>query len=845
MKRLVQLAIAGTALSGFSSVVCAQSAPQSPTQPAASSGDVLAEVVVTARRKEESLQDVPQAVTPITAGEIARLNILEFIDIGEFAAGLTVGGGKISMRGVTYTTSAATFAPTTATYLNDAPTVPSTLSTVLFDIGQIEVLRGPQGTLHGIATPSGAITLTTRRPDLDQFGATAGATLATLHENNLQGAVNLPLITDKLAVRIAAVQEYNDANNIGGLNSSSSGVRSINNPISPFQRTDAGRITVRFEPTSDISADLMYQHIYSRTLDFPSAVFGSGSPGGVNPNAPAGYNGPVIGEYANLAVANSPTVGDTFNDNLTGQLNWDFAGQRLSYVGSWQRYTTDEQFADGDQGNTIPGASIRGSTVDSEDTVDTDELRIASVERIAGIFDYVAGAFHERDGVTTVGDNGAAAFLPGAFGPPSALPPDPVAPNTRYELDSIIDSPRTIKETSIFGNLTAHVGEKLEISAGTSHIFSSAQSYVAVTTTPSFAAVALPAAFCAAAHGQYGVTYPGICDVPVPSQAGLTPINYDPKGKPWIYDGSISYHFEEDLMAYVSTGSSWRQGPVTIGIENANQNPVLNALTFHAPETSKSYEAGVKWSFLDRRGRLNVDYFHQTFNNLVYTSPYAIYYLAYTGAPNPTVSTYPGFVSSVPAKVDGFDIDFAGQLTRHWTVTGNLTWADSRLSNASIPCNSGAFNGSPDTIVPTVASFLAAGKDIALCKSSSSASTAPKWNANLQSEYDLPVVRNLDAFLRGILNYQPSNPYLNQNYVVPSYALLNMYLGVRDPSQKWEVSLFAKNLTDTYKVVTVGSSPVIAPAGLSTVFGGTGYSTVSYTPRRQFGITVRYSFGSG
>jgi iron complex outermembrane receptor protein len=843
MKRLIHLALAGSILSGFSSVSSAQTAPQ--PGPAASSDEFLTEVVVTARRREESLQDVPEAITPITSAEIERLNILEFNDIGEVAAGLTVGGGNISMRGVTYTTAAATFAPTTATYLNDAPTLPVVLSTALFDIGQIEVLRGPQGTLHGIATPSGAITLTTRKPDLDSFGVTAQATLATLHENNLQAAVNLPLITDKLAVRIAAAQEYNDANNIGGLNSTSSGVRSINDPVAPFQRTDAGRITVRFQPTDSISGELMYQNIETRALDFTSAVFGNGSPGGINPNAPAGYNGPVIGEYANLAVSAGPTIGDTFNDNLSGQLNWDFAGQRLSYVGSWQKYVTDEQYAEGDQGNTIPGYAVRGSTIDSADTVDTDELRIASVDRIAGLFDYVGGVFHERDSVITNGNNGAADFLPGSFGPPSALPPEPVAPNTRYELDSLIDSPRTIKETSIFGNLTAHVTDKLEISAGTRHIFSSVQSFTGVTTTPAFAAVALPANFCALAHGQYAATYPGVCDVPVAAQQGIAPVNYDPKGKPWIYDASISYHFNQDLMAYVSTGSSWRQGPITIGIENASNNPALTALTDHPPETSKSYEAGVKWSFPNHRGRLNVDYFHQTFNNLIYTSPYAIYYLAYTGAPNPTVSTYPSFVSSVPAKVDGFDIDVTGELTRHWTASGNLTWADSRLSGASIPCNSGAFNGVPDSIVPTVASFKAAGQVVAFCNSNTSASSAPKWNANIQSEYDLPVVNSVDAFLRGLLNYQPSNPFLNQTYVVPSYALLNMYLGVRDPSQKWEVSLFAKNLTDTNKVVTLGSSPVIAPAGLSTVFGGSGYTTVSYTPRRQFGINLRYSFGSG
>jgi len=844
MKRLIHIALATASLFVFSSMASAQTAPESVPRPAAAD-DMLTEVIVTARRKEESLQDVPAAVTPITAGEIDKLNILQFSDISEVAAGFESSGGNLSLRGVTFTTVSATFQPTVATYLNDAPVQAAELTSALFDIGQIEVLRGPQGTLHGISSPSGAVTVTPRRPDLNDFGATAEATLATLHENNLQGAINLPLITDKLAVRLAAVQDYNDANNTVGLNGSSSGTRSINYADAPFQRTDAGRVSVRFEPTDSISADVMFQHIEVRTLDFDSAVFGSGSPGGINPNAPAGYNGPVIGEYANLAVSAGPNIGDTFTDNLTENVNWDFAGQRLSYVGSWQRYTTDEQFGQGDQGNTIPGYAIRGSTEDSSETVDTAELRIASQERIAGLFDYVAGIFHEHSGVITAGDNGAADFLSGAFGPPSALPPSPVFPNTRYELDSLVDTTQAIKETSFFGNLTAHLGDRLEISAGTRRIFSSVQSFVGVVTTPSFDAVALPAAFCTAAHGQYGATYPGICDVPVPSRQGLTPINYNPKGDPWIYDFSISYHFNKDLMAYASTGSSWRQGPVTIGIENASNNPVLNGLTDHPPETSKSYEVGLKWSFLDNRGRLNVDYFHQSFSNLVYTSPFAIYYLAYTGAPAPTVSTYGSFVSSVPATVDGFDIDYAQQLTRHWSVSGNLTWADSRLSDASIPCNSGAFNGVPDTIVPTVASFLAAGQVVALCKSSTSASTAPKWNANLQSEYDWPVVSRVDAFLRGLLNYQASNPNMNQDYVVPSYALLNLYLGIRDPSQKWEVSLFAKNVTDTFKVVTLGATPVIAPAGLSTVFGGSGYTAVSYTPPRQFGINLRYSFGSG
>jgi iron complex outermembrane receptor protein len=551
----------------------------------------------------------------------------------------------------------------------------------------------------------------------------------------------------------------------------------------------------------------------------------------------------VIDKYANLAVAAGPNLGDTFSDNATGQVDWNIGSERLSYVGSWQRYVADPQLSEGDPTNAIPGYEVQGSKFPNRDTIDTHELRIASVERVLGLFDYVAGIFHERDSTSVKGDNGLAAFLPGAFGPPGTIP-SPVAPNTRYQLDTIIDSPRTNRETSFFGNLTTYLGDKWEVSAGGRHIWSRVDSTTAITTTPAYTALALPAAACAAAHGQFGATYPGICDVPVPARNAITPVNYDPRATPWIYEASVSYHITPDLMAYAQTASSWRQGPITIGISNATGSPVLNSLINHTPEKSKSYEVGLKYSFLDHRGRLNVDYFHQTFDGLIYSTPYAVYYLAYSGAPNPTVSTYPNFVSNVPASIDGIDIDFAAEVTRHWTVGGNLSWADTRLSNASVPCNDGNFDGVPDTIVPTIAAFQAAGKLISLCKSSAAASTAPRWNANLQSEYVLPAGGFADAFLRGLFNYQPSNPNLNQGYVVPSYGLLNLYAGLRGRRQQWELTLFAKNITGTDKVVTQGSSFVLAPGGLAAIFGPSGYTQVSYTPRRQYGVSIRYAFGS-
>jgi iron complex outermembrane receptor protein len=278
-----------------------------------------------------------------------------------------------------------------------------------------------------------------------------------------------------------------------------------------------------------------------------------------------------------------------------------------------------------------------------------------------------------------------------------------------------------------------------------------------------------------------------------------------------------------------------------VGINNATNDTTLHDLTFLDPEKSQAYEVGVKWSVLDRRGRLSIDYYHQKYDGLIYTVPQAVPYLSYTGAPNPTISTYP-FSVNAPAKVDGVDLEVALDVTRQWTASANVAWAYGRLSNASVPCNDGNFDGVPDTVVPTVAGFQANHTLVARCLSNAASSTAPRWNSRLQSEYRLPVTNAVDAFIRGLISYEPKNPNASQSYVVPAYALANLYVGVRDSNRRWDLTFYGKNITDTRKALGIGQ--INPPAGLRTVFGDTGYSTVSLTPRREFGFFLRYAFGS-
>ena len=283
------------------------------------------EIVVAARRKEESLQDVPEFVNVVTTEAVEKLKLTQFTELQSVVPGLTLaqdGSGtqtSTSLRGVTFD-ARSTAPPTVAMYLNDAPVQSLFLFDSLFDIGQIEVLRGPQGTTRGVSAPSGAITVTTRRPDVAEVGGYAQGQVTDRHGYNLQGAVNVPVIQDVLAVRVAGVGDWTEAN----------GVRSIHNSERPEQRTLAGRFSVLFNPEPDLSVQLSYTHIDKRQHAFEQ-VSGPGQGTPVNPAIRAGERRSVQDEISDVRVN---------LDVVTARVELPVLGHRLTYVGSYQEART-------------------------------------------------------------------------------------------------------------------------------------------------------------------------------------------------------------------------------------------------------------------------------------------------------------------------------------------------------------------------------------------------------------------------------------------------------------------------------------------------------------------------
>lgn len=203
-------------------------------------------------------------------------------------------------------------------------------------------------------------------------------------------------------------------------------VRSVNNGVRPFKKTEAVRASLRFEPTASLSAQLMYQYMQAKTRSFPQ-VTGTGAPGpgSGNPLAPfltdlscippapcilfpmappAGYNGPVIDAEDRLAVGEGPARAHQRFHLFTANVDWRFAGQKLSYVGGWQQHRPDT-FLPQDPFNLFTGEFY--SNVGSNKKESSHEIRLASEERILGRFDYTVGLyfsdFHSKvDGVQSI-----------------------------------------------------------------------------------------------------------------------------------------------------------------------------------------------------------------------------------------------------------------------------------------------------------------------------------------------------------------------------------------------------------------------------------------------------------
>ena len=188
---------------------------QEPAGPS-TSGRVIEEVVVQARKVEESQQDVPVAITTHTAESLEIHSVEQLSDIGGLTPGLSLSAGvgqsstlNVAIRGQSEVESQLVLDPAVGVYVDGVYLGRSqALGVNLYDLAQVEVLKGPQGTLFGRNTTGGALLITTADPD-EEFGGKVKTTLGNYNRQNLQAAVSIPLSED-MGLRLAANVQRRD-----------------------------------------------------------------------------------------------------------------------------------------------------------------------------------------------------------------------------------------------------------------------------------------------------------------------------------------------------------------------------------------------------------------------------------------------------------------------------------------------------------------------------------------------------------------------------------------------------------------------------------------------------------
>jgi iron complex outermembrane receptor protein len=260
--KLIVALLATTAIAGLTH---APRAVAQTDQPTASAGNGLEEIVVTARRREERVQSVPIAITAFSQADIEKKQIHEIHDLAQNVPSLSIAASQSDSNGLYSGQLRLRGLPGTEIYFNDVPIGNADIQPgtgishglsegFLFDLADIEIVKGPQGTLFGKNSVGGLISIKPKKPT-DDYEGYLKVTLGNYSDKEVEGAVNIPIVQDKLLVRIAGQMQQRDG---------------YTHDVSNGQDRDnknfyAWRASVTLRPTDDIENNFVYDGYWQDT----------------------------------------------------------------------------------------------------------------------------------------------------------------------------------------------------------------------------------------------------------------------------------------------------------------------------------------------------------------------------------------------------------------------------------------------------------------------------------------------------------------------------------------------------------------------------------------------------
>jgi len=589
------------------------------------------EIVVTALRRESTVQSTPLAITALTGQNLTNAGVTDVTDYAKMVPSLRIqdngpGQRRVSLRGIL-----AAGEPTVGTYYDETPVAGSvgvssdaggrTPDFSLFDVDRVEVLRGPQGTLYGASSMSGAIRVIFAKPKNDYEGAvegTIGGVKGGGLTYNLNGMVNVPIAHDVLAARLVLYRRDSD----GYVDNSFLGRKNVNK-----YKTDGGRLLLRFTPTSDLTVDA------SALIESTDAVSYAWNP--------------QVGERTSAAQAILPYTDDSQIYNVTAR--WNLGPVALTGVTSYQHrkssYAADDSYyiltyrtekgcanyLNGGGACTPSQLSGYYGYIDSfgpqaiyypgKTTDWTHELRLNSEGN--GNFSWTVGAFAEERKNNVLSEEARVDPATGNIIMPVELS------FRRYIIDEY-------KQIAGFGEASYKLTSRLTLTGG-------------------------------ARYYHYSKSITGATDIPWDLIGGtLKPrTTVRTKENGWLFKFNADYQLTRDVMFYAQAAQGLRPG-------GANQVIGLpDALTPYQSDKLWNYEVGAKTAFFDRHLYVNGALYQIDWKNMQVSGR--------------TLNNAYSFISNAgAARIRGAEIEITARPLQGLQLTVNGNYLDAKLTEDQI-----------------------------------------------------------------------------------------------------------------------------------------------------------------
>ena len=773
-------------------------------QDAEAAADVAEErvIIVQARRQNETLQEVPVTVTAIGGETLQRYNIDQVADITSRVPTLNVqvggsgSGGQLSLRGVGSSNISAAFDSAVAFEYDGV--VVSTMRLVqagFFDVEQIDVLRGPQSLYFGKSATAGVLSLRSANPTSDWEVGMRGSYEFEEKGYLLSGFISGP-VTDTLGIRVAA--QFNDIEEFQILQAGTPAVNQERG-LTDF----IGRVTLDWNPLDRFRANLKLQYTKNENDGaIGTAEINCGANGradsvfllGGGVQIPAGYNcdtndqryflPDAAQQLATGVPGNSPAAGrngvpfgetEVWFGRLQFELDVSDALSLTSVTGflnmdaiDFDSYSYGGVFP-GPNGTILPGGAGGSDPINKLEQY-TQELRLTS--DFDGAFNFMLGGFYEDRTFTF--DTAQQGVNISFVGADSARPlvGGGIAPGTGFTYDWDKTHITKTEALSFFGSVMFDITDKLELSGG-----------VRWTDEKKVQTISVPYVHNSLAYIPAG----GGLFRPSPAflQSGFYsgPINFqDDNISPEV---TLRYQATDDLNFFASYKTGFKSGGIdnsalpSNSLSQAAASGDFSSLIF-ASEEAEGGEIGFKSQWADRSFTLNATAFYYVFTDLQVQNFNAV-----------TVQ----FATSNAGELTTKGVDLETRWNTPLTglnLSANLSYLDAQYTDTFIQ--------------PLGISTI----DL----DGRRGSQAPEWAGNFAADWAIPLSDSLELFLSGNAAY--NDGYITDeatldDYVQPSFWLLDANVSIGHPDGKWKLSFVGQNLTDEIFTITTGGRPFLQP----------------------------------